>query len=174
MFNHLIDKLDKCPALKQKVEKARESRPGSYRRSTECLWNRVDIVLELRQPKINPQEFDRTLKGKPQVLNFNTQLSKGGDPNATPSPVTPPTVPAAPAAKEKKKKKKKKDELPAAPAKGKGKGGKGGKGDASPRAPRRTPRGWRGGGGDTTPRSEQAKRASQMTKEEKTRTPCMF
>ena len=67
MFNHLIDELEKCPTLKQKVEKARESKPGSHRRTTERLWNRVDIALELHQQKINRQEFDRTLKGKPQV-----------------------------------------------------------------------------------------------------------
>ena len=63
VFNHLIDELDKCPSLKQKVEKARESRPGSHRRTTEWLWNRVDIALELHQQKINRHEFDRTLKG---------------------------------------------------------------------------------------------------------------
>ena len=40
MFNHLIDELDKCPSLKQKVKKARESRPGSHRRTTEWLLNR--------------------------------------------------------------------------------------------------------------------------------------
>ena len=61
MFNHLIDELDKCPALKQKVEKARESRPGSHRRTTEWLWNGVDIALELHQQKINRQELYRTL-----------------------------------------------------------------------------------------------------------------
>ena len=94
--------------------------------------------------------------------------------------MNPPTIPAAPAPKEKKKKKKKKKEkddpeAPAASAKGKGKGGKG-KGDASPRTPpaRRAPRGRRGGGGNTTPRSEQARRAGQMAKKEKARTPCMF
>ena len=134
--------------------KRRESKPGSHRRTTEWLWNRVDIVLELHQQKINRQEFDRTLKGKPQVLNSNT------------------TVPAAAAPKEKKKKKKKKEkddpEVPAAPANGKGKRGKGKGGDTTPRTPpgRRTPRG--------APRSEQARRASQMTKEEKARSPCMF
>ena len=37
MFNHLIDELDKCPTLKQKVEQAKESRPGSHRRTTEWL-----------------------------------------------------------------------------------------------------------------------------------------
>ena len=178
-FNHLIDELDKCPTLKPKVENARESKPGSHRRTTKWFWNRVDIALELHQQKINRQEFDRTLKGKPQVLSSNTQLPKGNESNATPAPLHPPTLLAAPAPKEKKKKKKKKErddpEVPAAPAKGKGKGGKG-KGDASPRTPpgRRTPRGGPGGGGNTTPRSEQARRAGQMTKEEKARTPCMF
>ena len=157
-------------------------RPGSLSQGligrTEWLWNRVDIALELHQQKINRQEFDRTLKGKPQVLSSNTQLPKGNDSNAAPAPLHPPTIPAAPAPKEKKKKKKKKEkdnpEVPAAPAKGKGKGK--GKGDASPRTPpgRRTPRGGRGGGGNTTPSSEQARRAGQMTKEETARTPCMF
>ena len=64
LFNHLIDELDKCPTLKPKVEKARESKPGSHRCTTEWLWNRVDIALELHQQKINRQEFDGTLKGK--------------------------------------------------------------------------------------------------------------
>ena len=178
LFNHLIDELDKCPTLKPKVEKARESKPGSHRRTTEWLWNRIDIALELHQQKINRQEFDRTLKGKPQVLSSNTQLPKGNDSNAAPAPLHPPTIPAAPAPKEKKKKKKKKEkddpEVPAAPAKGKGKGK--GKGDTSPRTPpgRRTPRGGRGGGGNSTPKSEQARRAGQMTNKEKARTLCMF
>ena len=63
-LSHLIDELDKCPTLKPKVEKARESKPGSHRCTTEWLWNRVDIALELHQQKINWQEFDGTLKGK--------------------------------------------------------------------------------------------------------------
>ena len=109
----------------------------------------------------------------------NTQLPKGNDSNAAPAPLHPPTIPAAPAPKEKKKKKKKKKkekddpEAPAAPAKGKGKGK--GKGDTSPRkppgvAPHAGARRWC----NTTPRSEHARRAGQMTKEEKARTPCMF
>ena len=133
MLNHLIDELDKCPSLKQKVEKARGSRPGSHRRTTEWLWNRLDIALELHQQKINRQEFDRTLKGKPQVLGPNTQLPKGADTSAAPAP-TDPTVAAAPATRERKKKKKKKKkedpDVPATPApKGKGEGK--GKGDTS-------------------------------------------
>ena len=64
------------------------------------------------------QEFDRTLKGKPQVLGPNTQLPKGADTSAAPAP-TDPTVAAAPATREKKKQKKKKkedSEVPATPA----------------------------------------------------------
>ena len=106
----------------------------------------MDIALELHKQKINRQEFDRTLKGKPQVLGPNTQLPKGADTSAAPAP-TDPTVAAAPATREKKKKKKKKkedSEVPATPApKGKGKG----KGDTTPR--RTTPRGTRGGGHKT-------------------------
>ena len=85
----------------------------------------MDIALKLHQQKINHQEFDRTRKGKPQVLGPNTQLRKGADTTAAPV-LTDPNVPAAPALREKKKKKKKKredPEIPATPAaKGKGQG----------------------------------------------------
>ena len=124
LFNHLIDELAKCPTLKQKVEKARESRPGSHRRTTEWLCHRVEIALELHQQKISRQEFDRAFKGQPQVLGPNTQLPKGADPNAAPA-LTDLNVPAALATREKKKKKKDDPEVPATPAakiKGKGKG----------------------------------------------------
>ena len=127
---------------------------------------------------INRRSTGRNLTGplgKPQVLGLNTQLPKGADTSAAPAP-TNPTAAAAPATREKKKKKKTKkedSEVPATPAPNKGKGKGKGKGDSSPR--RTTPRGTRGGGhGDSTPRSEQARRAGQMTKEEKARTPCMF
>ena len=124
IFNHVLYELDKCPAHKQKLEKTRESRPGSRRHTTEWLWNRGDITLELHQQKINRQEFDRTLKGKTQVLGPNMQLRKGADASAAPAPADP-TVAATPATREKKKKKKKKEvsDVPATPApKGKGKG----------------------------------------------------
>ena len=145
---------------------------GSHRRTKDWLWSLVNIAREFHQQKINRQEFDRTLKGKLQVLGPNMQLPKGSDPHATPAPVDP-TVPAAPATREKRKQKKKKKkedlEVPAT--------GTGGKGGSTP-ITLRTPRGGRGGKGDTTrdttPRSEQARRASQMTKEEKAKTPCMF
>ena len=137
MFNHVIDELDKCPTLKQKVEKARESRPGSHMRITEWLWNHVDIVLECHQQKINRQGIDRTLKkGKPQVLRPNTQLPKDADPHATISYASGSSDHEREEEAEEEKIKKKEDpEVLATPAaKGKGKGGKG---DTTPR---RTPR----------------------------------
>ena len=169
LFNHLIDELDKCPALKAKVEKAREAGLSSHRRSTEWLWKRVDIVIELHQQKINRQEFDRTLQAKPEVLTSTTTQK----PNVPANPAKPDAQPKGDKPTKEKKKKKNKDgedEVPATPApntprtprtpKGKGEKGKGkGKG---------------GGQGDTTPRSQQAQSAKNMTAEEKARTPCMF
>ena len=58
LFNHLSDELDKCQALKSKIAKAREAGLASHRRTTEWLWKRVDIAIELHQQKINRQEFD--------------------------------------------------------------------------------------------------------------------
>ena len=179
LFNHLIDELDKCQVLKAKVEKAREAGLSSHRRTTEWLWKRVDIAIELHQQKINRQEFDRTLQAKPEVLTSTTTQR----PNVPANPARPDVQPKgdkpAREKKEKKRKNKKKkkkdgeDEVPATPApnttrtprtprtpKGKGEKGKGkGKG---------------GNQGDTTPRSQQAQTAKNMTAEEKARTPCMF
>ena len=170
LFNHLIDELDKCQALKAKVEKAREAGLASHR---QWLWKRVDIAIELHQQKINRQEFDRTLQAKPEVLTSTTTQK----PNVPANPAKPDAQPKGDKPnkekKEKKRKKKKKknkdgeDDVPATPApntprtpKGKGKEGKGkGKGE---------------GKGDTAPRSQQAQSAKNMTAEEKARTPCMF
>ncbi|CAE7028491.1 GIP [Symbiodinium sp. CCMP2592] len=177
IFNHLIDEFEKVSVLKPKVEKAREARPGSHRRTAAWLWNRVDIAIDLHQQRVNRQEFDKSLQQKPETLTSTSQPSKPSVP-ATPAPGAAAGAPKGgttdkPPKKEKKKKKKKKKdegepevEVPGAPApKGKGKGGKGGKGNGTPRSPK---------GGDTTPRSAQAKSARNMTPEEKAKTPCMF
>ena len=179
LFNHLIDELDKCPTLKAKVEKAREAGLSSHRRTTEWLWKRVDIAIELHQQKINRQEFDRTLQAKPEVLTSTTTQK----PNVPANPAKPDAQPKGDKPtkekKEKRRKKKKKkdkdgeDEVPATPA------------PNTPRTPRtpRTPKGkgqkgkgkGKGGSqGDTTPRSQQAQSAKNMSAEEKARTPCMF
>ena len=102
LFNHLIDELDKCPALKAKVEKAREAGLSSHRRSTEWLWKRVDIVIELHQQKINRQEFDRTLQAKPEVLTSTTTQK----PNVPANPAKPDAQPKGDKPTKEKKKKK--------------------------------------------------------------------
>ena len=176
LFNHLIDELEKVSVLKPKVEKAREAKQGSHRRTTEWLWSRVDVAIDLHQQRVNRQEFDKSLQAKPEALTSTSQPSKPNVP-ATPAPGAAAGAPKGgnpdKPRKEKKKKKKKGEagdeaeaEVPGAPApKGKGKGGKSGKGNGTPRTPK---------GGDATPRSAQAKSARNMTPEEKAKTPCMF
>ena len=136
--------------------------------TTEWLWSKVEIALQLHQQKVNREEFDKNLRAKPQVLTSTATTGKDQVP-ATPAPKAAPKGAAdKPPKKEKKNKKNKKDkdkdkdeEVPAAPAP---KGGKGkGKGD-NPKSPR-TPRG--GKGGDTTPRSAEVKRVKDMTAAEK-------
>ena len=74
LFDHLFDELDKCTALKPKVEKAREAPIGSHCRKPEWLWS-----MELHQDKRNRDEFDKSLQIKPAVL------SQGNNPNAMPA-----------------------------------------------------------------------------------------
>ena len=90
--------------LKAKVEKAREAGLSSHRRTTEWLWKRVDIAIELRQQKINRQEFDRTLQAKPEVLTSTTTQK----PNVPANPAKPDSQPKGDKpAKDKKEKKRK-------------------------------------------------------------------
>ena len=177
MFNHLLDELEKNGIMRPRCEKAREAASGSHRRTTEWLWSKVELALQLHQQKVNREEFDKNLRAKPQVLT-STATSSKDQPSvpATPAPNAAPKGAADKPQKEKKNKKNKKEkkekdeDVPAAPApKGKGKGGKG---DKSPRTPRQGDKG--GGGGDTTPRSAEVKRVKNMTAAEKKKTPCMF
>ncbi|CAE7231161.1 unnamed protein product [Symbiodinium sp. CCMP2592] len=85
IFNHLIDEFEKVSVLKPKVEKAREARPGSHRRTAAWLWNRVDIAIDLHQQRVNRQEFDKSLQQKPETLTSTSQPSKPSVP-ATPAP----------------------------------------------------------------------------------------
>ena len=69
LFDHLLDELEKCTALKPKVEKAREAPIGSHRRKPEWLWSKVDLALELHQDKRNRDEFDKSCQFKPAVVS---------------------------------------------------------------------------------------------------------
>ena len=42
LFNHLIDEFEKCPIMKHRVEKARESAHDSRRRTCAWLWAKAD------------------------------------------------------------------------------------------------------------------------------------
>ena len=68
----------------------------------------MDIALELHQQKINRQEFDRTLKGKPQVLGPNTQLPKAADTSAAPDPTIPQSLQHQPHERRRRKRRRRK------------------------------------------------------------------
>ena len=71
--------------MKPKVEKTREAMQGSHRRTTEWLWNRVDIAIDLHQQRVHRQVFDKSLQAKPEALTSTSQPSKPNVP-ATPAP----------------------------------------------------------------------------------------
>ena len=107
LFNHLIDELEKVTVLKPKVEKAREARQGSHRRTTEWLWNRVDIAIDLHQQRVNRQDFDKSLQAKPEALTSTSQPSKPNVP-ANPALGAAAGAPAGGNSNKPKKEKKKK------------------------------------------------------------------
>ena len=47
LFNHLIDELERCSIMAHKVQKAREAPLYSHRRTTNWLWEKVELVLQL-------------------------------------------------------------------------------------------------------------------------------
>ena len=49
LFNHLMDEFEKCPIMKHRVEKARESAHDSHRRTCAWLWAKADLAIELAQ-----------------------------------------------------------------------------------------------------------------------------
>ena len=65
LFNHLIDELERTPIMAAKVLKAREAPLTSHRRTTNWLWEKVELVLQLDQQRKNRIEFDKQLKLKP-------------------------------------------------------------------------------------------------------------
>ena len=72
LFNHLVDELAKCTAMKSKVDKAIEASGSSHRRSTSWLWAKVRNAIDLDQQKGNRDGFEKNLKLKPTVLTSTT------------------------------------------------------------------------------------------------------
>jgi hypothetical protein len=71
LFNHLIDELERCSIMAHKVQKAREAPLYSHRRTTNWLWEKVELVLQLDQQRKNRLEFDKQLKLKPAEGYWN-------------------------------------------------------------------------------------------------------
>ena len=53
LFNHLIDELERTPIMAHKVLKAREAPLHSHRRTTNWLWEKGELVLQLDQQRKN-------------------------------------------------------------------------------------------------------------------------
>ena len=56
LFNHLIDELERNAVIAPKVVKAREARLDSHRHTTDWLWSKVELAIQLDQQKRNRAE----------------------------------------------------------------------------------------------------------------------
>ena len=177
LFNHLIDELERTPIMAAKVLKAREAPLTSHRRTTNWLWEKVELVLQLDQQRKNRIEFDKQLKLKPAegyLGTYNPKVAGApatSDPKAAPKGNPKAGVPGAPAPKNanpksKADKGKKVEAAPAPHAKAKAKPKAKAKGTTTTSPPPKA--------GATTPRSAEANRVANMTPAQKARTPCMF
>ena len=100
LFNHLIDELEHHAVMAPKVVKAREARLDSHRRTTDWLWSKVELAIQLEQQKRNRRDFDRQLGLKPAAGYFGTNPPPddniAGAPAPTPDP-DPENTPESPA-----------------------------------------------------------------------------
>ena len=171
LFNHLIDELERNAVIAPKVVKAREARLDSHRRTTDWLWSKVDLAIQLDQQKRNRAEFDKQLKLKPAAGYAGTQHTPDDKIAGAPAPTPNPKAKAAPKSQgsgggnpNPKPNKIPKENVKAAPApKAKPK--------AKPSGPKPPPPNRKG---NTTPRGEEARKVAKMSASEKAKTPCMF
>ena len=171
LFNHLIDELERNAVIAPKVVKAREARLDSHRRTTDWLWSKVDLAIQLDQQKRNRAEFDKQLKLKPAAGYAGTQHTPDDKIAGAPAPTPNPKAKATPKSQgsgggnpNPKPNKIPKENVKAAPApKAKPK--------AKPSGPKPPPPNRKG---NTTPRGEEARKVAKMSASEKAKTPCMF
>ena len=171
LFNHLIDELERQAVMAPKVVKAREARLDSHRRTTDWLWSKVELAIQLEQQKRNRRDFDRQLGLKPAAGYFGTNPPPddniAGAPAPTPDP-DPENTPESPASQGSGgsedflpgKDAQNEEDMQAAPTQ-----------KARPvglKQPSSTDV------DSTTPRGEEAKKAARMSAAEKAITPCMF
>ena len=175
LFNHLIDELEHSAVMAPKVVKAREARLDSHRRTTDWLWSKVELAIQMEQQKRNRLDLDKQLRSKPAAGYFGTTTSPdeniAGAPASAPDP-EPENTPEYPESQgsggdedflpwrdsqteeDMQAAPTPKAELNAEPV------------GSTPPSPANL--------GSTTPRGEEAKRAARMTAAEKAITPCMF
>ena len=90
LFNHLIDELEHHDVMAPKVVKAREARLDSHRRTTDWLWSKVELAIQLEQQERNRRDFDEQLGLKPAAgysgTNPPSDDNIAGAPAPTPDP----------------------------------------------------------------------------------------
>ena len=161
LFNHLIDELERCSVMTAKVQKAREAPLTSHRRTTNWLWGKVELALQLDQQRKNRLEFDKQLKLKPAdgyAGTTNPKIAgapaasdpKGGNPKAK---ISGAPAPKNANPKSKAEKDKKVEAAPAPHGKPKAK--------AKPKA-KGAPTGPPPKAGANTPRSVEAQKAANI------------
>ena len=96
LFNHLIDELERNAVIAPKVVKAREARLDSHRRTTEWLWSKVELAIQLDQQKRNRADFDKQLKLKPAAGYAGTHQLPEDKVTAAPAPTPAPKPKATP------------------------------------------------------------------------------
>lgn len=172
LFNHLIDELERNAVIAPKVVKAREARLDSHRRTTDWLWSKVELAIQLDQQKRNRAEFDKQLKLKPADGYAGTKQTQDDRIAGAPAPTPNPKAKATPkgsggGGNPQPKKTSKKEDVTAAPApKAKAKA----KAKAKQTAPKPPP----SKKGNTTPRGEEAKKVANLSAAEKAKMLCMF
>ena len=76
--------------MASKVAKAREARLDSHRRTTDWLWSKVELAIQLEQQKRKRLEFDKQLRSKLAARYFSTPSPPddaiAGAPAPTPDP----------------------------------------------------------------------------------------
>ena len=90
LFKHLVDELEHHVVMAPKVVKAREARLDSHRRTTDWLWSKVELAIQLEQQEHNRRDFDEQLGLKPAAGYFGTNPPPddniAGAPAPTPDP----------------------------------------------------------------------------------------
>ena len=159
----LFEHLKSHPKLALSIDKFREAKSGSSKRTWKWLYQKMEEAIEIEQLDENTGHVEKALQstgGHKVPANPAKKDAKEENPSKNPKKEKQPKSEDTKKTekKEKQKSEKQSKEVPAAPGKGVGKG-KGKKGDAKPSNP-----GNQGGKGS----------APTLSREEKSKQPCMY